>query len=468
MGKKSNKEDISADKKENVNKKSKKKVLIFLLIILFIACCGVSSYFMFFRDKDVTVVVDRHKVIANKVIFKLSKDKKSLDNSIYEIVGYYKYSYDDNDMSIGAPKKCSSDDYKYCYEMIYDKNTTFNFYSNSENKIEKIKYKSVKEEPGDDFDEFFRFLVQDLDTQELYDAMRELYDINYLILSPGISVVRSNLKLDWISSYEPNMLEITITFVDYDEEAYKQTDEYKEQKKRNIIYNTERDAQKRAKDAATNTAKFVSSEYNDETGLIHINFETAISDYTKVYCAEHTKILANHVKEVEYIDSISVRCFNDDSSFTVRIDDIKNVDEKNVESKMSFYDSKGNRQNTTLDILKQNEIKEYKNSCSKLNYKDVLRNPEHFEGKDAYWFGEVVQVVGTGDYRVNVNCTKYHYISGYSCPDTIYVTYSGDTRLIEDDMIKIYGKMDGTKTYTTVLGASVTVPRVNAKYIDLK
>lgn len=35
-------------------------------------------------------------------------------------------------------------------------------------------------------------------------------------------------------------------------------------------------------------------------------------------------------------------------------------------------------------------------------------------------------------------------------------------------MVKMYGTMDGTQTYTTVLGARVTVPKFTAQYIDLQ
>ena len=113
------------------------------------------------------------------------------------------------------------------------------------------------------------------------------------------------------------------------------------------------------------------------------------------------------------------------------------------------------------------EAKIYKKSAVSLNYKNVLRNPSNYEGKKVYWFGEVVQVVDKGEYRVNVNCEKYYYSNNYYCRDTIYVKYSGSKNLIEDDMVKIWGTMGGNVTYTTVLGAETTVPLVNAKYIDI-
>lgn len=117
----------------------------------------------------------------------------------------------------------------------------------------------------------------------------------------------------------------------------------------------------------------------------------------------------------------------------------------------------------------QETINKYKNSCDTLKYKDVLRTPENYINKQAYWFGEVNQVIGNGVYKVSVNCEKNRYAdNGYICSDDIYVIYSGSLNLIEDDLIKMWGTMNGTETYITVLGASKTIPKFNAKYVELK
>lgn len=118
--------------------------------------------------------------------------------------------------------------------------------------------------------------------------------------------------------------------------------------------------------------------------------------------------------------------------------------------------------------IKEKEISDYKKSCKSLNYKNVLRSPDEYKNTKAYWFGEVVQVVGYGYYRVNVDCKKYQYISGYSCSNTLYVYYGGDINLIDDDMVKMWGYMNGNKTYTTVLNSSVTVPYFVAEYVTIQ
>ena len=54
--------------------------------------------------------------------------------------------------------------------------------------------------------------------------------------------------------------------------------------------------------------------------------------------------------------------------------------------------------------------------------------------------------------------------------DPIYVNYTysdGESKFLEDDIIIVYGTLEGSKTYTTVLGSTVTIPQFNAKYIKL-
>ena len=55
--------------------------------------------------------------------------------------------------------------------------------------------------------------------------------------------------------------------------------------------------------------------------------------------------------------------------------------------------------------------------------------------------------------------------------DTIYVDYEykdeNESKILEDDIITLYGEFIGEKSYTSVLGAKITLPHINAKYIVL-
>lgn len=146
--------------------------------------------------------------------------------------------------------------------------------------------------------------------------------------------------------------------------------------------------------------------------------------------------------------------------------------QSNLENSVTYYDEMKKIVDTSLDKLLDNRVTDYKNKCENLSYKDVLRNPENYKNRNAYWFGEIVQVVSKSSYssifRIDVDCEKLHYSVGYLCTDTIYVVYYGSESFIEDDMVSMWGTMDGTQTYTSVLGSQITIPKFQAKYMELK
>ena len=117
------------------------------------------------------------------------------------------------------------------------------------------------------------------------------------------------------------------------------------------------------------------------------------------------------------------------------------------------------------------ETKEdYMNSCATYTYKEIARNPNSYIGKRAKIVGEVIQVQQEGNEVVlRVNMTKDQY--GYY-DDTIMAGYAyadeNEDRILEGDIITIYGELYGTITYTSVLGTDVTVPAIKTMYLDIK
>lgn len=117
------------------------------------------------------------------------------------------------------------------------------------------------------------------------------------------------------------------------------------------------------------------------------------------------------------------------------------------------------------EILKQEFISE----CQSIAYKDIARNPDNYKGTKAVFTGEVIQVQEGlfNSIVMRVNVTKGNYDIW---DDTVYVNYTyseGESKFLEDDIITMYGTLKGSKTYTTVLGSSVTIPQFDAKYINL-
>ncbi len=120
---------------------------------------------------------------------------------------------------------------------------------------------------------------------------------------------------------------------------------------------------------------------------------------------------------------------------------------------------------------------EYKAACAEYSYEEIFRNPNAHDGELAKFKGEVVQVMESSVlgvpvtyFRINVTAQKYDYIDAVLYTDTIYALYfppSGDGRILENDIVNIWGELDGLETYTAIAGNEVTIPCFIIKYIEL-
>ena len=109
------------------------------------------------------------------------------------------------------------------------------------------------------------------------------------------------------------------------------------------------------------------------------------------------------------------------------------------------------------------EIQDYKQSCSTYRYNNIERNPNDFKGKRIKLSGKVIQV-SEGWFSTTLRITD-------NDGNTWYVDYDPDkdaSRILENDRVTVYGECTGVTTYTTIFGASVTIPSIDAKYIDLR
>ena len=118
----------------------------------------------------------------------------------------------------------------------------------------------------------------------------------------------------------------------------------------------------------------------------------------------------------------------------------------------------------------QETEEEFKGKCAVIPYKDIERNPNNYVGQYAVFEGRVVQVAEEGsDVTLRVDTKKGKY---GLWDDTIYVDYkrhdANESRILEGDMVKMYGIVQGLKTYIAIFGNSVSIPHLEARYIELK
>lgn len=97
-----------------------------------------------------------------------------------------------------------------------------------------------------------------------------------------------------------------------------------------------------------------------------------------------------------------------------------------------------------------------------ITYDQLARTPDDYKNEDLVLRGKVIQVIEADfatQFRIAIN-------DDYNC--IIYALYEDkDTpRVLENDEITLYGCSLGLIDYSTVLGATITVPLIQIKMIE--
>lgn len=115
----------------------------------------------------------------------------------------------------------------------------------------------------------------------------------------------------------------------------------------------------------------------------------------------------------------------------------------------------------------QMSIDTYKASCDELPYDTLAQDTTGtYDGQKVHFTGQVAQVVTISNryaiYLINVTATAPDTFI-----DTVYVfNLDMSTRLSAGDPVSFWGESDGLYTITTETNQAVTLPRVNAAYIE--
>ncbi len=96
-----------------------------------------------------------------------------------------------------------------------------------------------------------------------------------------------------------------------------------------------------------------------------------------------------------------------------------------------------------------------------VTYDDAARNPQSYKGKKICFSGKIVQVVENDTdvvFRIDTGNDEVFWCE-YKKPKE----YS---RFLEGDVVRIYGISSGLHTYTSILGAEITIPSCKVKLIE--
>ncbi len=126
---------------------------------------------------------------------------------------------------------------------------------------------------------------------------------------------------------------------------------------------------------------------------------------------------------------------------------------------ITLKDKSDSKNTVTLKIVIDHSAVYDTVSYPRGNYSDILRYPSLYNGDNISIYGRVLQVQKSwGGYTLRVATS-----GGWN--NVFYVTGSTELSIIEYDYITIYGKCTGTKTYTTVLGGSITIPSMEIEKV---
>lgn len=100
-----------------------------------------------------------------------------------------------------------------------------------------------------------------------------------------------------------------------------------------------------------------------------------------------------------------------------------------------------------------------------VTYDDLLRDSENYIGKIVYFRLGAIQVndYGNGEYLI---ITVPLDSNEYPTANPIQVLYKGK-RIINGDMIDVWGRMQGVENYITVQGGQQAAPKLDALYIEV-
>lgn len=99
-----------------------------------------------------------------------------------------------------------------------------------------------------------------------------------------------------------------------------------------------------------------------------------------------------------------------------------------------------------------------------LSYDDIERFPDDLKGGKVSFIGKVVQIIdveNSTEQHIRLNINNNYNETVYCYYDTSILSY----RILEDDVITIYGISDGLYTYESIEGVNITIPLIKVNII---
>ena len=139
------------------------------------------------------------------------------------------------------------------------------------------------------------------------------------------------------------------------------------------------------------------------------------------------------------------------------------VESRRIQAESIVAAEKAAKEQAEAESLAAQEAEEKIGYETGITYEQLARTPDDFEGKKVKFTGEVVQLI-EGD---TSNSIRFAVNSDYD--SMLYCEYDKSivsTRVLEDDIITIYGTSYGLYSYQSTMGGKITIPAVIIDKID--
>ncbi len=118
--------------------------------------------------------------------------------------------------------------------------------------------------------------------------------------------------------------------------------------------------------------------------------------------------------------------------------------------------------------LIENRANVVKENYGYVEYSELARNPNNYEGKSLSYEGKVIQVLEDRSIS-GLNSLSILMVVGGNYDNLVRVTYiigNDESRILEDDYIHVYGTSNGLYSYETVRGNENTIPEITADLVE--
>ena len=120
-------------------------------------------------------------------------------------------------------------------------------------------------------------------------------------------------------------------------------------------------------------------------------------------------------------------------------------------------------QKAAEEEAKKQAEKEKKGYDTGITYDNLARNPDDYKGEKVKFKGKVVQVIeGDSENQIRLAVNSDYDTILYCGYDPSIVS----SRVLEDDIITVYGYSVGTISYQSTLGGTIPIPGVYVEKID--